>query len=112
MSNTDGLPMFEKIPPPLAKNEDPDTSHQAAASMKDEAKAQRRLILRELELTGPMTADALDDALDLRPTSAGRRMGELKRAGLVVMLEKKGLTRSGRKARLWALPKQDEPCQR
>ena len=88
-------------PEPRARTTDPDTSHEAAASMFDEAESQRLRILVCLEYYGAMTADFLDEALDLRPTSAGRRLPELEEAGLVTPTGDKALTRSGRKARLW-----------
>jgi len=90
-----GLPMF----PPKARNSDPDTSHEAAESMEGEAKAQRAQILDFLRRRGPRTADGLDFILNLRPTSAGRRLSEL--SGLVEMTEKTALTRSGRRAHVW-----------
>ena len=92
-----GLPLF----PPKARNSDPDTSHEAAESMEGEAKAQRAQILDYLRRRGPRTADGLDFILNLRPTSAGRRLPELKEMGLVEMTAKVALTRSGRGAHVW-----------
>jgi len=68
---TEGLELF-------ARASDPETSHQAAASMRDHAGAQRQAILEYL-LAHPegATADDLDQALLWRPSTAGRRLGEL-----------------------------------
>ena len=92
---------FMTGPDPRARNTDPDTSHQAAESMADEAESQRRRILACLRYYGAMTADALDEVLELRLTSAGRRLPELEEADLVTLTGGKALTRSGRQARLW-----------
>ena len=85
---------------PRARQTDPETSHLAAVSMAEGAGAQRERILQELA-TGPWTADQIDDHIGWRPTTAGRRLSELREMGLVRMLESTGTTRSGRRARLW-----------
>ena len=91
-----GLPMWTQ-----ARTSDPETSHEAAASMYDEAKAQRGHIYRWLKEHGGMTADALDQALGLRVTSAGRRLPELESEGLVRKTQRQAMTRSGRSAIIW-----------
>lgn len=88
-------------PDPVARASDPDTSHEAAASMVDEAQNQRIQIYAWLVGHGPMTADELDEALGFRLTSSGRRLPELRETGKVRMTEEKRKTRSGRSARLW-----------
>ena len=89
------------IPKPRARHTDPDTSHEAAESVEDSAPAQRAQILEYLRNYGPLTADALDEALGLRLTSAGRRLPELQGLRLVDMTRSKAKTRTGRFARLW-----------
>ena len=91
-----GLPMWTQ-----ARTSDPVTSHEAAESMYDEAKAQRGHIYRWLKEHGGMTADGLDQALGLRVTSAGRRLPELEAEGLVRKTERQVMTRSGRSAIIW-----------
>ena len=91
-----GLPMWAK-----ARTTDPATSHDAAESMYDEAQAQRGHIHQWLIVHGGMTADALDQALGLRVTSAGRRLPELESEGLVRKTERQAMTRSGRSAIIW-----------
>ena len=97
MDELGGLPMF----PPRSRNSDPETSHEAAGSMAGEARAQRERILAHLRLHGPHTADALDEALGLRDTSAGRRLPELWDMGLACPNASVALTRSGRRAHVW-----------
>ena len=88
-------------PPPRARRTDPDTSHAAANSMAEGAKGQRSRIHAYLTEFGPHTADELDEALDLRVTSAGRRLSELKEKGLAERTTEKRPTRSGRGAYAW-----------
>ena len=86
---------------PAARATDPTTSHQAAAAARDHAGVQRVRILKHLQQCGMLTADALDEALQMRATSAGRRLPELEALGLARPTEKTARTRSGRQARLW-----------
>lgn len=86
---------------PGARTADPETSHEAAESMARVAHGQRLQIVQYLIANGPRTADELDEALDLRPTSAGRRLPELQSVGLAWPLDETRPTRWGRAARLW-----------
>jgi len=88
-------------PDPRARNSDPETSHEAASSMVSEAQNQRIQIYAWLKGHGPMTADELDDALNFRLTSSGRRLPELLEAGKVERLKETRKTRSNRRAHLW-----------
>jgi len=92
-----GLPLF----PPKARTSDPDTSHQAAASVEDSAETQRRSVQYILRTYGPKTADEIDAVLGWRVTTAGRRLPELRALGLADMLPETGATRSGRQAHFW-----------
>ncbi len=100
-NQSDGFDLFTTAPNPVARNSDPETSHEAAASMVNEAEAQRRQILYHLRTKGPRTADELDEELNLRDTSAGRRLPELEVVFLARPTEEKRKTRSGRRARIW-----------
>ena len=96
----DGLPIFSE---PVARNTDPETSHEAAASMKEEAANQRRQILDVLRHVGPQTADSLDAFIGWRDTTAGRRLSELRTRNLAEETTVKAKTRSGRTAFVWRL---------
>ena len=89
----------ELVIEPRARARDPETSKEAARSMAETAESQRKMILAYLETHGPSTCDAMDEALGLRETSAGRRMSEM--GTLVRRTGGKGMTRSGRPADLW-----------
>lgn len=62
---------------------DPDTSRKAAASMRYYAKVQRRAILELLSDNVPRHHRAIDEALQWDHHTAGRRLPELRAAGLV-----------------------------
>lgn len=92
---------------PTARRSDPSTSHDAAASVREQAKAQRAPVLGVLAAEGRATADRIDEVLTgeggwLR-TTASRRLPELKRLGQVRRLAETAPTRSGRQAKLWEL---------
>lgn len=86
-----------------ARTSDPATSHVAAAMV--DAEGQRGKIMDVLGLTSMglrkrevgWTADELDNYIGWRVTTAGRRLSELKRRGLVEPCGER-LTRSGRPA--------------
>ena len=88
---------------PRARSTDPETSHAAGRAV--DASGQREdimdlLRIARFSLTGGMTADEIDKEAGWRVTTAGRRLSELKRRGLV---EKCGerRTRSGRMAAVY-----------
>lgn len=96
----EGCPLFDDRPPavpivvelklkPTARSTDPETSKAAAASMVDEAGRQRDALAAWLVTQGPngATADEADPALNWRPTTAGRRFGELVRDGRAIRLD-------------------------
>ena len=88
---------------PVARNTDPATSHQASAYAALNAGTLRAVALRELVAAGSqgLTDFELADRLHSQQTSAGKRRGELRDAGLV---ENSGMTRpapSGAAAIVW-----------
>lgn len=118
---TEGCPLFDPANvmrwdsqvPPLARTSDPETSHQAAASMVDEAGRQRDALAAWLVTQGPngATADEADPALKWRPTTAGRRFGELVADGRAIRLDgldgrpkRKRVTGQGRPAFVLVAP--------
>jgi len=91
---------------PRARSTDPETSHEAGRAV--DAAGQRERILKLLRVVPPsvqerlcgLTADEIDRTIEWRVTTAGRRLSELKRRGLVeVCGERK--TRSGRMAAVY-----------
>lgn len=94
--------------PPRARTTDPETSHEAAESMVEGAKAQRAVVLHILRfgIRGKYNADEIDTNAQKADknwprTTAGRRLPELRSAGLVERLDETRATRSGRQASLW-----------
>ena len=87
---------------PASRHDDPATSHLAAASMVDEAAAQRDRIIRAL-MMGNLCADQTDTLYNWRTGTASRRYSELIRAGLVRVTDERRLTAAGREARVYAL---------
>lgn len=95
---TEDLPLF--APAPRARSTDPATSHDAAHHAAALSAHQRTEILAALR-DAPGTADAIDQRLAYRPTTAGRRLAELERAGLARRTARTARTRSGRAAEIW-----------
>lgn len=109
----EGLGLFERVRREAedwdrthARTTDPSTSHEAAASMRSVAHTQRLYILEYLGKCGERgaTADELDTALGWRVGRAGRRLGELLKAGLVRVAPTTRETATGRQAQVYALP--------
>jgi|GEM_PF-3994483 len=98
-AQTPELPLF--APSPAARLTNPETSHAAAQSMREQARVQRASIVACLRQYGPQTADELDARLNWRPTTAGRRMAELAKLGTVRTNGETRPTRSGRAAEVW-----------
>lgn len=90
---TEGLGLFDL---PRARRSDPETSHQAAASMVDEAQRQKAELRAWLDRQGPngAIANEADLAHDWDDGTAGRRFGELVREGAAVYLN--GTLHAGR----------------
>ena len=101
---TTPLDLFAKYSSqPLARTTDPSTSHRAAAMV--DAAGQRGKIMDLMDSGRPVriggwTADEIDEYIGWRVTTAGRRLSELKRRGLVETVGQR-YTRSGRPARVW-----------
>ena len=88
-----------------SRSTDPATSHEAARKV--DAAGQRGKIMelmgRDHRVYGGaagLTADELDDIIGWRVTTAGRRLSELKRRGLVEACGRR-YTRSGRQATVY-----------
>jgi hypothetical protein len=94
---TEALPLFRKT--------DPQTSADAAKSMRTQAGVQRALILAHMRACPYQdhNGDELDQHLGFRPTTAGRRLPELRRLGLVEVTGETRETRSHRQAECYRL---------
>lgn len=85
-----------------ARHTDPETSHEAAESIRDQAWSLQRYVLWYLQKYGPMDDSELCDWLQQHsPSSVRTRRKELERMGLVEWTGEYGTTASGRRARLW-----------
>jgi hypothetical protein len=78
-----------------------ETSTEAAESLTKRRRASMRLaVLEWLTQHGPATDEAIAEGLSMNPNTARPRRVELQTAGLIVGVGH-GITRSGRRARLW-----------
>ena len=68
---------------PMARNTDPDTSHDAAKDATFNASNHRRIALFALYDYGPLTDYELADITGLQQNSIGKRRGDCMMAGLV-----------------------------
>ena len=84
-----------------ARTTDPETSKQAARSMRGAASAQQDQIVNALRAFGPMNHAEIDDALKWDHPRAARRMKELVKAGRVRMTGETRRTGTGRPATLY-----------
>ena len=93
---------------PTARNTDPDTSHTAAISMKSVAGLQRKRIMQFLAQHNPedYNAGEIDVELGWSLTTAGRRMVELRRVGLVYKVEKRRTPVGGRLAYTYVITRE------
>ena len=97
---------------PRARNTDPDTSHQAAASVAiDTLTRTQALILEALRAHGPLTDEQLCQRIaevERKPVSVSgirTRRSELVTAGRVVDTGERRQTATGRQAIVWGLRK-------
>lgn len=100
-------PAFRTIRQARARITDPETSHQAAASVRDMSRTQE-IILNILKMRGPMTDEQIFEQWDMNisghvsPSGLRSRRAELVRQGLV---HNTGLTQAnatGRKCTIWS----------
>ena len=82
-------------PERYARRDDVDTSHDAAASIREIRAQQHKMILNVLEGGDLLTAEEVGDRLGI---DVWRRMNELEKEGFITRTEHKGTNRSGRKA--------------
>lgn len=86
---------------PLARTSDPETSKDAARSMRKDMAVQRDQIVTALKIMGPMNYWELDNMLGWHHPTAARRMRELIRKGLVYDTGRTSPTGTGRGATVY-----------
>lgn len=87
-----------------ARDTDPATSHLAAQQAAAVAAGNRRKVLEVLAASdGPMSDFDLATALDMLPTSVGKRRGELRDEGLVEQADRAGVSHVGSPCIRWQL---------
>jgi len=89
------------LPDPKARKRDPQTSHDAAASMKVAATAQAVKVLMVLRQHGPLGAEQIAILSGLDKFQVCRRLPELYAAGLVAPTGETRKTVAGRQERVW-----------
>jgi predicted ArsR family transcriptional regulator len=95
------MSLFDPWPDPPAQRHSV-TSVQAAEQIKPVASTQRARVLAFLEEHGPASDHAIQDALNLDPSSERPRRVELERAGLIHVVGQTH-TRTGRKANVYGV---------
>lgn len=94
--------MLNVLEPPRARAKDPQTSYDAAASMKRAATAQAARVLMALRLNGNLGAEQIAILSGLDKFQVCRRLPELEAAGVVEVVEgETRKTKSGRNERVW-----------
>jgi DNA-binding MarR family transcriptional regulator len=87
----------------FARNTDPSTSHEAAASLSSEVLTLREsLVISTLEAYGPMTQEEVADATGIERPAISPRFAPLVKKGFIQVIGQRK-NRSGRKANVFAL---------
>lgn len=82
------LPSAAHVRPPVAKRNDPITSHAAASDARKTAAKHRAVILQLLDAYPPgLTADRIDAAMGWRTGTAGKRLSDMVRAKPVPLVK-------------------------
>lgn len=88
---------------PLARRTDPQTSHDAAASMGRAATMQCAKVFNALRALGKAGAEQIGERCNLPAYAVRKRLPELEDAGLIYPTEHTRKTLSGRSERIWEL---------
>lgn len=80
---------------------DPETSHEAAESVREFAAGHCALILQSLIDHGPMTPEQIGVRISMDAYAVRKRLPELERAGLAAPTGETAPTVSGRSQRVW-----------
>lgn len=84
-----------------ARTFDPETSHEAAARVREFAAGHCALILQALLDHGPMTPEQIGTRVGMDAYAVRKRLPELERAGLAKPTGETAPTTSGRSQRIW-----------
>ena len=82
-----------------------DTSEDAAADAADGAPFYRLMVLQDLNMNGPSTADEVADRLNQSPLTIRPRVSELRTAGKIRDTGARRRNASGKSAAVWELVK-------
>ena len=91
------------MPAPAARATDPPTSHEAAAGAKEFAPSQHDRILEALQL-GPASKTELWRRTGIDNVAVARRVSELVERKAIVVISNDGVSLTGKRERVYALP--------
>jgi hypothetical protein len=91
------LPEFPRV-----RTSDPETSHQAAASITD-VSSHYAQILEALSTIGPLGKDGISFYSRLDPNQIARRLNEMQKLGLIRLSGKTVKSNSNRQEREWTI---------
>lgn len=94
-----------------ARKDDLDTSKISARLAEPHASAQKKQILKALERYGPMTSEEITRKTSLNLWQCGRRVPDLRKAGLVIDTGERRKNESGRPACVWAVAEDQSELQ-
>ena len=98
---------FERLFPmpnfPRVRKDDPETSHQAAESIKPVANKHYKIILECLEAHGALGKDGIAHHTNLDSNQVARRLNEMLKIGLIKLTGKTVKSNSGREEREWTV---------
>ena len=98
---------FEKLFPmpnfPRVRKDDPETSHQAAESIKPVVNKHYKIILECLEAHGALGKDGIAHHTNLDGNQVARRLNEMLKIGLIKLTGKTVKSNSGREEREWTV---------
>ena len=98
---------FERLFPmpnfPRVRKDDPETSHQAAESIKPVANKHYKIILECLEEHGALGKDGIARHTNLESNQVARRLNEMLKIGLIKLTGRTVKSNSGREEREWTV---------
>jgi predicted ArsR family transcriptional regulator len=86
-----------------ARNDDIDTSHDAAESAESISKRHKAIVYASLKLHGPQTSQEIADQTGLEHAQTWRRVSDLRNDGTIIDSGERRPNKSGRSAAVWKL---------